>query len=165
MTTAGEIGMGESKRFFQWRAVRNTIILAWREIRSSFPNNRPMAENYFSHYRTQAVEIWWIGQSVSNGFRAVLGEKGYIRLVLDDNPANKSTLWERCENVWLTLPVPSRRGGGGRQGNYPGARAKKGPVKNIYYILYIIIIIKNLPQGASKTLVSYWFLGYFLVLA
>ena len=50
--------------------------------------------------------------------------------------------------------VPSRRGA--RRGNYPGALVKKGPAKNSVYedILNIIIIIKNVPQGPSKTLVN-----------
>ena len=48
--------------------------------------------------------------------------------------------------------VPSI-GGGDRHGNYIRFRAKKGPAKNADYedIPYIIIIIKNLPLGPSKT--------------
>ena len=49
-----------------------------------------------------------------------------------------------------------REGGGVWGGNYPGARAQEGPAKNSVYedILYIIIIITNLPLGPRKTLVS-----------
>ena len=48
-------------------------------------------------------------------------------------------------------------GGGGSGGNYPGAETEKGPATNSVYkdILYIKIIIKNVPQGPRKTLVSY----------
>ena len=53
-------------------------------------------------------------------------------------------------------PSTVDRGGGGRRGNYPEARAQKRPAKNSVYedISYIIIIITNLQLGHSKTFVS-----------
>ena len=56
--------------------------------------------------------------------------------------------------IYYIYTVPSR--GGGRRGNYPGARTQKGPGKNSVYedISYIIIIITNLSLGPRKTLVS-----------